>query len=282
LLKRLTDGNYLFLYLIMNKDIIFGMPSLIEFKSLEENIGLCNKLGLKFIELNMNLPQFQVPHMLRKEFRNSVKNSDLFFTLHLQEEINIADFNEKIKEAYVETVCDAIEVAKECEMPILNMHMNSGIYFTLPNKKEYLFEQYSQSYMDNIKKFAEIISKKLKGAPIKICIENTGNYDKLFITNAVSELLRYDCFRLTWDIGHDHSSGNKDAPFILKNIKYLQHMHIHDAIKKENHLPAFTGEIDMKSKLEIAKKYNCRCVLETKTVYGLEKSVKALKKINLL
>lgn len=27
---------------------------------LEENAKLCNSLGLKFIELNMNLPQYQV------------------------------------------------------------------------------------------------------------------------------------------------------------------------------------------------------------------------------
>ena len=32
----------------------FGMPTLIENKTLEENIALCKELGLQFIELNMN------------------------------------------------------------------------------------------------------------------------------------------------------------------------------------------------------------------------------------
>lgn len=32
-----------------------GMPTLIEFNSIEENINLCSSLGLDFIELNMNL-----------------------------------------------------------------------------------------------------------------------------------------------------------------------------------------------------------------------------------
>ena len=40
--------------------IEFGMPTLIELAGLEENAKLCNGLGLKFIELNMNLPQYQV------------------------------------------------------------------------------------------------------------------------------------------------------------------------------------------------------------------------------
>ncbi|HAV90015.1 MAG TPA: sugar phosphate isomerase/epimerase, partial [Eubacterium sp.] len=32
----------------------FGMPTLIENRTLEDNVNLCKELGLKFIELNMN------------------------------------------------------------------------------------------------------------------------------------------------------------------------------------------------------------------------------------
>lgn len=49
--------------------IEFGMPTLIELTGLEENARLCNSLGLKFIELNMNLPQYQV---------EILKNSGMF------------------------------------------------------------------------------------------------------------------------------------------------------------------------------------------------------------
>ena len=38
----------------------FGMPTLIENKNLEVNIALCKELGLQFIELNMNLPEYQI------------------------------------------------------------------------------------------------------------------------------------------------------------------------------------------------------------------------------
>ena len=34
----------------------FGMPTLAENRTLEDNIALCNNLGLKYIELNMNFP----------------------------------------------------------------------------------------------------------------------------------------------------------------------------------------------------------------------------------
>lgn len=33
-----------------------GMPTLIEYESLQQNVNLCCELELNFIELNMNLP----------------------------------------------------------------------------------------------------------------------------------------------------------------------------------------------------------------------------------
>ena len=40
--------------------IQFGMPTLIENRILEDNVSLCSSLGLRFIELNMNFPEYQV------------------------------------------------------------------------------------------------------------------------------------------------------------------------------------------------------------------------------
>lgn len=41
------------------KEICFGMPTLAETCSLEENAELCRRLGLRFVELNRNLPEYQ-------------------------------------------------------------------------------------------------------------------------------------------------------------------------------------------------------------------------------
>lgn len=38
----------------------YGMPTLIENRTLSENISLCKELGLNFIELNMNFPEYQI------------------------------------------------------------------------------------------------------------------------------------------------------------------------------------------------------------------------------
>lgn len=49
----------------------FGMPALIELDRLEETIELCKKLNINFIELNMNLPQFQIECLENTEYIRS-------------------------------------------------------------------------------------------------------------------------------------------------------------------------------------------------------------------
>jgi len=46
----------------------FGMPTLIENSTLEDNVALCKSLGLKFIELNMNFPEYQVEKLEQTDY----------------------------------------------------------------------------------------------------------------------------------------------------------------------------------------------------------------------
>ena len=99
-----------------------------------------------------------------------------------------------------------------------------------------------------------------------------------FAREGIELLLERRVFALTFDLGHDHSAGGMDEPFIRRHRDRLQHMHIHDAIGKSNHLAIGDGEIDLADKFALAKECGCRCVLETKTVEGLTKSVQRLEK----
>ena len=83
----------------------FGMPTLIECRTLEDNLVLCRELGLSFIELNMNFPEYQVQYL---EYTDTLKEfaekAGVYFTIHLDEQLNIADFNPLVSSAYMETV----------------------------------------------------------------------------------------------------------------------------------------------------------------------------------
>ncbi len=78
--------------------IQYGMPTLIENKALAENISLCKELGLNFIELNMNFPEYQIDKLENwEEFYKPAKESEIYYTIHLDENLNIADFNPLVR-----------------------------------------------------------------------------------------------------------------------------------------------------------------------------------------
>ena len=255
----------------------FGMPTLIENKTLEDNIALCKELNLRFLELNMNLPEYQVEKLEDTSYlREAADGAGIYYTIHLDENLNIADFNKAVADAYLETVQIAIDAAKKLHAPILNMHMNHGIYFTLPDRKEQLFEKYFDRYMESFQHFREMCEQQIGTSGITICIENTDGFCT-YEEKAIEFLLQSKVFALTWDIGHSAGCSNVDEPFLMAHENRLQHFHIHDALGKRNHLTLGTGEIDLKQRLSLAEKHRCRCVVETKTIAALRQSVQWLK-----
>ena len=258
--------------------LLYGMPTLIECSSLDESINLCKELKLDFIEINMNMPQYQKENIDIDKMKSCIDNDGIFFTIHLDENLNVCDFNREVAKAYVDTVMFTIDIAEKLNIPVLNMHMARGVYFTLPDKKVYLFEKYKDIYLENLIKFRDLCEERIGDSNIKICIENSDGYED-YMKEGIDTLLESKVFALTFDIGHDFCIGNKDIGFINERIDRLNHMHIHDAIGKKNHLPLGRGEIDIIEKLDMADKYGCRCVLETKTIEGLRESVTYVKKL---
>ena len=133
--------------------IQFGMPTLIENRTLQDNISLCAGLGLRFIELNMNFPEYQLEGLEQTDrLLEAADAAGIYYTIHLDENLNIADFNSLVTGAYLETVRRTIEVAKKLlplrdrygdpSQPLtVNMHMHHGIFITLPDRKVQMYER---------------------------------------------------------------------------------------------------------------------------------------------
>lgn len=258
------------------REFSFGMPTLMETSSIEQCIGLCRELGLSFIELNMNLPEYQIDAMDIPYLKSICEKENIYFTIHIDENSNVCDFNNDVADAYTKTILSTIKAAKELKVPVLNMHMPNGVYFTLPDKKVFLFDKYKDIYMAKLRAFMYACEKATGDSGIKICIENCSEF-KNFTKHGIELLLKSNVFALTFDIGHNHSANRIDEGFIFKHIDKLYHMHIHDAIGRENHLPLGQGEVDIREKILLGKKQKCRMVIETKTIEGLKQSVMKLK-----
>lgn len=252
--------------------MLFGIPTLIETNTLKDCAVLCKDLNLDFIELNMNLPQYQLQNIDVSHFNDVANKYGIFYTIHLDENLNISDFNSYIADGYRRTVVETIALAKDLGVSIINMHLSRGVYFTLPDKKVYLFAEYRDQYLKSIADFRLLCETTIGEADIKMCIENCDGFPE-FQKEALNILLQSSVFGLTFDIGHNHGCGNLDEAYIIENQEHLCHMHMHDALGKKNHLALGAGELDLDRYLSLAEDQKCRVVLETKTIEGLKQSV---------
>lgn len=250
----------------------YGMPTLIELPDIEDCAALAGKLGLQFVEFNMNLPQYQPDTLDKGLLARVMKEYGIFYTIHLDENMNVADFNPYVVEGYFRTVREAIELAKDLEIPVLNMHLSRGVHFTLPDRKVFLFEQFREDYLRGIRAFRELCDDAAGDTGIRVCVENCGGYTD-FQKDAMEVLLESPVFGLTLDVGHNHCTDYRDEPLILENGDRLHHMHIHDAIGLKDHQPLGMGEVDLDRYFDLAAARNCTVLLETKTIAGLKQSV---------
>lgn len=272
----------------------FGMPTLIENGTLEDNISLCKKLDLRFLELNMNFPEYQLDKLEHTDkFYSAADQAGLYYTIHLDENLNIADFNPLVANAYLETVKRAVEAAKrlvplrdkygvKSQPLVVNMHMHHGIYITLPDRKVQMYDRDFDVYFHSFLKFRTLCEEWIGDSDIAVSIENTDGF-RGYEKRVIEYLLESPKFGLTWDIGHSKATGETDVPFIMEHANKLRHFHIHDGIAKNgkqegrNHLALGDGEINIQERLSMADHRNARCVLETKTIAALKKSVEYLK-----
>lgn len=269
----------------------FGMPTLIENRTLADNVALCRRLGLRFIELNMNFPEYQVDRLERTDaLMAAAVAAGIYYTIHLDENLNVADFNPLVSEAYLETVRRTVQVAKallplrdrfgDSTQPLtVNMHMHHGIHIILPDGKVQMYDRDFDTYMRSFAAFRARCEEWIGDSDVRITVENTDGF-RPYEQKAVEYLLESPCFGLTWDIGHSKATREQDVPFLLAHQDRLLHFHIHDSTETppRNHLALGDGEIDLLNRLRLAQSRNARCVLETKTIAALESSVTWLRR----
>lgn len=262
--------------------IRYGMPSLVEAKTVEQCAQVCAELGLSFIELNANFPQFQPVRLQAEELNQISDKYGIGYTLHLDDDLSIADFNDYVRDAYCRTVLETIELAKKADIRVLNMHLAKGAVYTLPQRKLYFFGEYLQEYLSRVRAFRDHCEKLIGDSNVRISVENCDGWLD-FHRAAIEVLLESPVFQLTLDAGHDFCAGGMDRAVFDAELPRLRHMHLHDArAPKQDHQPLGEGEMDISALLKLANGNDCTVVLETKTEEGLRRSVQWLKDRDLL
>lgn len=255
--------------------IPLGMPTLLEMPRIGDCAKLCRQLGLQFVELNMNLPEYQAGLINERDIDFAQKEYGVFCTIHLDERFDACDFNPNIRDAYLRTMRYAITLAGRHNMPVINMHMGEGVSFKLPGGAVHLYDQYIDVYLDSIRQLRQFCEEAIGDSGTMICLENTNGFP-VFAQRGIELLLESPVFGLTVDIGHAYCAGGKDDSFLQAHENRIHHMHIHDAKDEKCHLPIGSGALDIGKALQTAKTHGCTGVIEVKSIKGLYDSADAL------
>ena len=257
--------------------MLFGMPTLVELEKLEDCAKLASELGLGFIEINMSFPEYTRERFDVENAKNISKKYGVFYTIHADEALNPFDFNKTVSDCYFKVMMDTIAVAKDIGAKVINLHLQKGIYVTLPEKVVLLTDIYRDEYLNNVKRFIYECEKAIGDSGILIAIENvdSNEFSKSQI-EAIDLFMQSDAFALTLDTGHDVKLNFIDSHIYEKYPNKLMHMHLHDCKAGKPHLPLGTGEVDIKNKL--SSLVGETCLIEVKTVSGLIDSIKYIRK----
>lgn len=263
--------------MIMDNHFKVGMPALVEYTSLTQLVDLCLQLKLNFIELNMNLPYNFIENINPSELKKISKQTNIEFTMHMPDEADLGTFYESVRKGYVELFSDTLDWAYESGVKLLNLHIIEGAKMTLPDKKVYIYDQYSNEYQNSFIKSIEFLSDKANKYNTILSIENSHNFGKTYIQRVLNKAITYPNVNLTWDTGHDAVSNFTDKQYLMKHVNKIAHMHFHDAKGQNDHQVPFDGELNISELIEFAKQQDIRMLIEVKTKDSLKKSVEILK-----
>lgn len=258
---------------------MFGMPTLLELDSLEAQVALASRLGLSFVEINLDLPDYGPEALPAEALATLGREAGIGFTLHLPERLDLAAFQTPYRRGCLTCALDAVRWAGGARIGLVNLHLDPGVYFTLPDRRVWLYECHREVFLRHLAESFGALLAEARDREVAICIENGGNWGRGFMREAVEMLMALPGggVRLTWDVGHDAAAGGNETAFFLAHEARIGHMHLHDCVGNDSHRPLFTGSVDVAGHVARARRLGIRAVIETKTVAALEESVRELK-----
>ncbi len=255
---------------------VFGIPVLIGYQDLRPNLDLCKELGLDFVELNVNLPYSFPENINSRDLRTAIKDG-MRFSVHLHDELDLGSLQPSVRRGHLERCEEALRWGSRNGVFLINLHLNPGVYFTLPDRKVWVYERYLEEYVESLNESFTRLSSLAESLGIRICVENTGHFALPFMRKAAASILDLPSVGLCWDIGHDGRSGMKEEDFMLSHIDKVWHMHFHDWDGKSDHQIPFSGQLDCERYLRLAEDNDMSVLVEVKTEEAVRSAIKLMR-----
>jgi len=254
-----------------------GMPVLLEFQNIKDNVDFALEHKFDFVELNMNFLYCYPNEKLREELLDMKSRTNLEFSFHYYDNVDISSPNLN----YLQYLLNDMKMIGENLKSIIKklvLHIEPGSFMTIFSEKHYVYK-YDSNYVERTINNLNKISLILEKYDISIVLENVPIHP--FMEDLYKELSKQN-FCFTWDIGHDVIYDH----YLFSNFrnKYglcIKHMHMHNVIEKSDHQKLSIGNLQIKEYFKYVIKNDLTCVIEVKDKDNLADSKKFLDNLKL-
>lgn len=260
--------------------IKYGMPTLIEFNSLEENIRLCKELNLDLIEINMTMPYCYPENNDVNKLNELRRINNIEFIMNFPQEIDFGTNYQEIQNANLSLFKRYLEYGRKIGINRVNIQLSKGPVITIPNHIIPIYEMEYQQYIMRLHKAFSQIAKIAYPYQIQVCVENT--FSSRLMKLIFNQLINIDNLYFTYNVGND-AKGN----FLLESFFYQYSdrvglIHLHDYDKENVNQILFRGIINLYDKIEFAKKNNINIIIDNRNIEAIKTSVYHLKMRHLI
>ena len=237
-----------------------GMPVLMEFQTIQENIDFAVKYQFEFIELNMNFLYCYPNEDIRNILIQANKKYNLEFSFHYYDNVDISSPNNN----YITYLKQDLHLIGETFKDIIHkivLHIEPGSFMTIFSEKHYVYK-YDANYVERTIKNLTEFKNILDSYDIEIVLENVPIHPFM---GPLFKALGQHNFSFTWDIGHDVIYDHYLFSSFRKKYKLnIKHMHMHNVLGQIDHQRLSLGKLHIKEYLKYVMKNNLSCVLEVK------------------
>lgn len=252
-------------------------------KRLDAIERIVDSYGLEVVELSLDLGMIY-PKIFNQDFYQSAadlqKQENFTCTIHLPFMwMDASSINEPIRQASVEALRHAVELAKPLFVEAYILHLWGGTTIQISNMMEESL--YRDTFLESVSSQADKSLSEITEFinPYNLCVETLEAPDFEFVL----PLIEKHGVKICLDIGHMAWQGGGELSFLERNLENIREIHLHDAyveqIGKEqrvvDHLALGKGQVDYRNFLQKLVDYGFEeaVILENNTRSDLERSI---------
>lgn len=254
----------------------FGLPIFIDIKTLDEHVEICRESGLSFIEIDMDIYQFNMDK-IDSLFENINKVNDIYFNISLPVSYDFGSFESGLRGLYRDNLNAIIEKSEKNRVHSINYTINPGIGYSFFEDQVYLYDKHFKDFKENTLESLSKVIESCDSKGIDFLIKNNGFWYRNYMRKIINYLLGFKRVGLTWDIVNDAASDYKEKIFIMENLHRIKSLYISDYLNDHRNQPLFSGNIDLSSYFSIAKRINADVLIDVKTLNEFKNSLKLLR-----